>query len=189
MGTSLWLVPSNTDSLRLQQIMADHPSDCTSPSSFPSFQPHITLAAIPTDPSALSALRAALPSEKYSYPVRFKSIEVGSKYFTSVFLAVHPSLALTTLHAHIHNVLALEPKTPHFPHVSLSYVDGADAPLREVFVEHLEKNGRIVREDGGVKLRFGTEDDAWIGGFEGCEIWIVECDGPVEGWKVLEKHS
>lgn len=67
-------------------------------------------------------------------------------------------------------------------------MDDADALLRDVFLERLEENGRIVRGEGSVKLRFGTEDDAWIDGFEGMEIWIIECDGPVRTWKVLEKH-
>jgi len=71
----------------------------------------------------------------------------------------------------------------------VSYVDDADAPLRRAFVENLEKSGGIVHGDGGVKLRFSKDDDLWIEGFEGREIWIMECDGPVEGWKVLESHS
>jgi len=70
----------------------------------------------------------------------------------------------------------------------VSYVDDADAPLRRVFVESLEKSGRVASEGGGVRLKFGMEDGAWIGGFEGTEIWIMECDGPVEEWKVLEKR-
>jgi hypothetical protein len=152
----------------------------------------LTLVTIPTNPLALSTLRAALPSTERPLPVRFKTLETGSRYFTSVFLAIHPTPALTALHARIHDVLGLEPKTLHFPHVSLGYVDDSDALLRTAFVERLEQAGRVGGGDGTVRLRFGASEDGgcpWIEGFEGMEIWIVECDGPVEEWKVLEKYT
>ncbi|KAI0006197.1 2',3'-cyclic-nucleotide 3'-phosphodiesterase [Russula compacta] len=89
---------------------------------------------------------------------------------------------------------------PAFPHLSLYYVADEEAHVRERFLQELERE-RIVRhsEDGlsvGLFCAGGGEDgngdDSGRGrvlleGFTGTQLWIVDCAGPVEGWKVLDK--
>jgi hypothetical protein len=38
--------------------------------------------------------------------------------------------------------------------------------------------------DDGISLKVREE---WFSEFTVREVWVVECEGPVEGWKVLEK--
>lgn len=93
---------------------------------------------------------------------------------------------------------------PAFPHLSLYYIADEEAHVRERFLQELERE-KIVRhsEDGLSVALFcggggdgdGDGDDSGRGrggsvlleGFTGAQLWIVDCGGPVEGWKVLDK--
>jgi len=190
MGTSLWLVPSKDDSEKLKAIMESyHPTSNISSSSFPKFQPHVTLTTVPSSPEAQSALRSAVPRSQPSVPVHFKSVQVGYRYFTSVFISVHNIPALDELHSNIHRALQMEPKTPMFPHLSLCYVDDVDAEERTNYYEHLRNSGILDENEteGGARLKYGDADSDWIDCYEGCEIWVAQCEGPVEDWKILER--
>lgn len=160
-------------------------------SSFPKFAPHITLASLPwISAPPLSIIRAAISTNPIA--VEFKSIEVGDHFFRSVYIAISPTPALSTLHEHIHTKLGIEPHTPSFPHVSLSYIDDEDAQKgdREWFLWYLENAGKVDRENSElVRLNCSSESGAedWMKGFHAAEIWVANCDGPVEGWSVLDR--
>ena len=49
------------------------------------------------------------------------------------------------------------------------------------------KDAGVIREEGDrVSLQCG-EDGGWVDGFDVKEIWIAKCDGPVEGWEILDR--
>ncbi|KAI0748698.1 hypothetical protein C8Q80DRAFT_1173177 [Daedaleopsis nitida] len=170
------------------------PQTTASPSSFPRFHPHVTLATSP-DPAAL---RAALPRDQPVIPVRFKALEVGDKYFMSVFLAVHsPSDSpLETLREHLRASLGAR-AVPPLAHLSLYYIDDADKEERERTAQALKSQLRVLQggrdDESVVKIACyyddieEEQDPELIDGLEGEEIWLVKCDGPVPSWEVLEK--
>src|SRR5262245_46957925 len=94
-------------------------------SSYPHFQPHITLASIPST-IPLSAAASSIPKIA-PLPVHFQALEIGDHFFRSVYVKIQPSEALSELHASIHVALAIEPKTAKFPHMSLYYIQNADS--------------------------------------------------------------
>ncbi|KAG5645079.1 hypothetical protein DXG03_007169 [Asterophora parasitica] len=161
------------------------------PSSYPTFAPHITLASFPSS-SAIPAkqIRAAIPKLDEEIQVDFKSVEIGDHFFRSVYIAIAPSPALWALHEQVHTNLGIEPRTPAYPHLSLCYIDDADAALgeREKFYGELlvrikiTGNARIGLDCEGIKKD-------WMEGFQATEIWVADCDGPVEGWQILDKIS
>jgi len=88
-----------------------------------------------------------------------------------------------------------------FPHVSIYYIDDAEAEERARVLRELEDNGTVVTTQDGVRIHTsrgpigiptGSEtrplphNDS-LQGFDGVEIWVAHCDGPVETWTVLEK--
>jgi len=169
--------------------MQFHEPLAASLSSYPEFYPHITLASLPSSSGlSLSDMLSAIPPNQGSISVEFESIKIGSHYFRSAYVAIKHTPALRALHEHIRSKVGVVLCTPAFPHLSLCYIDDEDAKNgeRERFLEYLDAGGRIQRNGQGVSLRYGerSEDD-WIDGFEASEIWIVNCDGPVDQWTVL----
>ncbi|KAI0361867.1 hypothetical protein OH77DRAFT_1416045 [Trametes cingulata] len=196
MGISLWLVPRASQAAKIKYTMRVKPSSPPrSPASFPPFDPHVTLASHPSD---ASALRAALPTGQRAIPVRFKSLEVGDKYFMSVFVAVHspPGSPLETLRDHLREKLG-EQAVPPVAHLSLYYIDDADKEERERTAETLRSELRVLEsgqgEERSVRLACvdddveGEQEPEILEGFDGEEIWVVKCEGPVPEWEVLEK--
>jgi 2',3'-cyclic-nucleotide 3'-phosphodiesterase len=189
-----------------------------SPNSFPTFTPHVTLLTIPTHPAdalstTLDDLRAAvvsastnnasnsnvvtqdlIPISSIPIPIKFASLETGSHFYRSVYIVVHDETgALRTLHASVHEAMKLEPRTPRFPHLSLCYIDDADAQLREEVARNALTEGYVIVPVEGtgstssVRLRYGPQEEEWIEGFECWDIWIVQCGSKIQEWRVLEK--
>lgn len=159
-----------------------------SPSSFPDFQPHITLATTPT----ATNLKEAIPANQAVIRPRFRSIDVGDKYFMSVYARVHDVDALADLRQHLRARLG-DAAVPPIPHVSLYYIDNADAGERAKVREELKNKGRIIERANGIALdcsedpgNTGSADDV-LEGIDGEEIWIMQCNGPVPTWEVLDK--
>ena len=146
-GISLWLVPTPEQTTLLKRIMAIKRSLPNSPSSFPDFQPHITLATTPT----AAGLKEAVPDNQHSICPKFRSVDVGDKYFMSVYARVHDTGALAELRQHLRARLG-DAAVPPIPHVSLYYIDNADAGEREKVREELKNKGRIVERADGVAL-------------------------------------
>jgi len=167
------------------------------------------------DPSVLLALREAIPLGQRAVHVRFARALAGDHYFRSIYVAIAPSAELAQLRAALALAPAAQgggggggggkgpDSPPAFPHLSLYYVADEEAHARARFLQELERED-VVRhsadglsvalrcaagegedEDGGASA--GAEGD---GVLESCictQIWIVDCEGPVEGWKVLDK--
>ena len=168
------------------------PSDL-SPSSYLDFHPHITLASFPSSAS-ISDLRSTIPAGNGTISMEFESIIIGSHYFRSVYVAIKHSPSLKALHEHIHAKLGVEPHTPAFPHLSLCYIDDEDARNgeRERFFRNLAHGTRSKTHGEGkvVWMKYGEKgEDNAIDGFETSEVWITNCDGPVDKWTVLDKVS
>jgi 2'-5' RNA ligase len=188
---SLWLVAPDTDANHISQCMKNLcplPPTIHSPNSFPTFTPHVTLLSLHVPLGSISttaidlrnAISSATASNAGPIPITFASIESGSHFYRSVFVAVHDSGALRTLHASVHASMSAEPRTPKFPHMSLCYIDDADAQLRE----QVAKDAILV--DGGASLVYGQQGEL-IQGFDCQEIWIMECGPEVREWRAIEK--
>jgi 2',3'-cyclic-nucleotide 3'-phosphodiesterase len=161
--------------------MGCHPAAPLLSGDYPDFHPHITLASFPST-TTTSTIIASIPTSLPSKPqVKFSGLNVGDHFFRSVYLTIHPHPSLLALHDH----LRCGERPPEFPHLSLFYITDQSAASRQ---ERKEDIAAWVEEDGNgsssVKVSKG---DLSIDGFEADEIWVVDCDGPVEGWKVLHK--
>ncbi|KAI0053872.1 hypothetical protein FA95DRAFT_1591718 [Auriscalpium vulgare] len=197
MGIAIWLVPSPDESNQLKSLMSRHPKP-KHPSSYLQFHPHITLASVPSETTSVPTLRASIPDQEPVLPVQFAAVIAGNHYYRSIYAAIFPTTELTALHTHIHAALGdvNSPNTPAFPHLSLYYIADEDAREREEYLQEMVRSGVVVSGAGGqgVELDCGvaradTDLNAItrLSGFSGSEIWIVDCDGPVEGWTPLEK--
>jgi 2',3'-cyclic-nucleotide 3'-phosphodiesterase len=176
--------------------------------SFPHFHPHVTLATLqptasePCDSTVLT-LREAVPLGQRTVPVRFARVVAGDHYFRSIFVALAPSPELVSLRAVL--AAAGTPHPPAFPHLSLYYIADEEAHTRERLLQELERENVVRQAVDGLEVVLecgagsgagagedsagsgsGTADGA-LAGFTGTQIWIVDCEGPVEGWKVLGK--
>ena len=173
--------------------------------SFPHFHPHVTLTTLrptasesaATTATTVLTLREAVPLGQRAVPVRFARVVAGDHYFRSVFVALAPSQELVRLRAELAE--AGTPHPPAFPHLSLYYIADEEAHTRERLLQELERENvvrqaadgqEVVLECAGGAGDDGTGSDTvggTLAGFTGTQIWIVDCEGPVEGWKVLDK--
>ncbi|KAF8163409.1 2',3'-cyclic-nucleotide 3'-phosphodiesterase [Crassisporium funariophilum] len=158
--------------------------------SFPKIYPHITLASLPLSAANdLDAIRASIPTLENPLSLKFASVEIGSHYYRSVYVAIRLTREVANLHMRVHDSLKLEPQTPAFPHLSLCYVDEADAAKgeRRAYYDDLAQDAVRFGEDC-VRLNCGSGGgEDWMDGFEAQEIWVVQCEGPVEDWPILQK--
>ncbi|KAI0672715.1 2',3'-cyclic-nucleotide 3'-phosphodiesterase [Trametes maxima] len=199
MGISLWLVPrpSQAEKIKLAMRVTPH-APPRAPSSFPPFHPHVTLASGPS--SSAPTLQAAIPTGQRALNVGLQSLEVGTKYFMSVYVAVRsaPGSPLETLREHLRAALGPgEGAVPPIAHLSLYYIDDEDAEERERTAETLRSELRVLESGTGEEraVRLACVDDEVeaeqvpeiLEGFDGEEIWVVRCEGPVPEWEVLEK--
>lgn len=174
--------------------MAVRPSDSAraSDTSYPSFEPHITLLSLPADSQiSVAELRGSI-QKSGPIQVSFDSVEIGDHFFRSVYIAIKPTSELWALHAHTHKVLKQEPRTPLFPHISLSYITDDDAALgeRKRYYRALKDSGRIKAASDGAGVALNCDPgqgEDWLSTFEAAEVWIAECNGPVDTWKILDK--
>ncbi|KAG7092779.1 hypothetical protein E1B28_009102 [Marasmius oreades] len=193
MGITLWVVPCEGDMLKLKRIMDIRPTGkpALETISYPKFDPHITLASLPSPSDiSLSQLRESLPKNQSSLKVNFRLVDVGDHFFRSVYIAVTLTPELVEIHRCVHEALQLEPRTPLFPHISLCYITDTDAGHgeRQRFRDELQAAGKLREVSRGtVELDCGVEGEDWLSGFMASEVWIVECEGPVESWRVLER--
>lgn len=159
----------------------------TSPSSYARFDPHMTLTTIPSStPDVESVLRNAIKSTQVQVPIQFQSVDVGEKYFMSVYATAQRTPDLMVLRDHIAKKVG-EKTVPPIPHMSLFYIDNSDAPEREKMAAQLREEGRVIeREAGSVALDCTEGDERGedvLSGFVGREIWVMECEGHPKGWK------
>lgn len=190
-GVSLWLVPAAAqidviNSCLPRRPSIDHP---LSPISYPAILPHITLATVPlSDPGIPDVLLDAVSENKQPLRANFQSLVVGDHYFRSVFIDVQPTQELVDFQNQLLINLrrrGLEPRAPRFPHMSLCYIADQDK-------SHRDRTARALRDTvvsetvdaQSISLQCG---DVTLPGFDGAEIWVVNCEGPVETWEVDER--
>lgn len=159
--------------------------------SYPSFHPHVTLVASVPSPIPLSLIDDIFKTTARQAPIRlaFQRIEVGMHYYRSVYIAMEPSKEVTALHERIHKKLDIEPRTPAFPHLSLSYVEDEDDKSkdeRQMCLKRLMGSGEIKQLEDSVEINVA---DDWVTGFIAMEAWVVDCNDLVETWTVLHKLS
>ncbi|KAF8911027.1 2',3'-cyclic-nucleotide 3'-phosphodiesterase [Gymnopilus junonius] len=200
MGVSLWIVPDEKEADKLDRIIAIRPDNTStiSPASYPKFHPHITLASLPLEyKDKLDVIETSIPKSGVPLKCSFTSVDIGSHYFRSVYVTIKPTAELDSLHKRVHESLAVNPRTPVFPHMSLCYIDDIDAATgqRLRFYEELKKEGKISYNDdiSGheiISLNCGAfGDKELLSHFGAYEVWAVLCEGPVESWEVLRKFS
>jgi len=170
--------------------------------------------AAPYDPDPTTlvlALREAIPLGQRALRLRFARVLAGDHYFRSIYTALVPSTELAHLRAAVAQAggggkqqggsrRSAGPAPPAFPHLSLYYVADEEAHARVRLLQELEREGvvrhsadglsvalRCVAGDGDGGGGGGGSGDGVLEGFTGTQIWIVDCEGPVEGWKVLDK--
>ena len=162
--------------------------------------------SIDIDPKTLLALalRESIPLGQRSLPIRFARVLTGDKYFLSIYIALAPSNELAQLRSSALKVGGgpsrnpnPEQASPAFPHLSLFYIADEEAHTRVRFLQEMEREGVVRHSADGLSVALrcaqagAGEDDAdavtVLEGFTATQIWIVDCEGPVEGWKVLDK--
>jgi len=187
MGISIWLVPPPGAFEPLETLITSIAKQHGSPI----FQPHITLFTVPSSPSiSLAEPEKLLPPKSdlpISVPIIFKRVCTGATFFQSVFIELelgHDSGVLQAMYdgAFIRNQGLVKDggKPPYHPHLSL-YYGTPSIEEKEAIVANLEKDGVIDATSSPVEVA-GVQ-----GGFDVNEIWIVRCEGPVEGWEVLHR--
>ncbi|KAH0830671.1 2',3'-cyclic-nucleotide 3'-phosphodiesterase [Lanmaoa asiatica] len=192
MGVSLWLVPAAVQMDMIKSGLPRCPSidQPLSPSSYPAILPHITLATVPfSDPGIQDVLLDAVPENQQSIRAHFQSLVVGDHYFRSVFIDIQPTQELVGFQDQILTHLrrrGLEPSAPRFPHMSLCYITDEDGGERDRTAQALRETSVISRtcDTQSISLQCG---DASLPGFDGAEVWMVNCEGPVETWEVGER--
>ena len=163
------------------------------------------------DPTILLALREAIPiGQRALRDIRFARVLTGDSYFLSIYIAlVTPSTELAQLRSALSRVVQQqvlpvgggEKKTssplllPAFPHLSLFYVKDEEAHARVRLLQEMEREGVVRHSDDGLSVALrctertadGEDGGGVLEGFTATQIWIVDCEGPVEEWKVLDK--
>lgn len=165
--------------------------------SYPRFDPHITLATFlcPHRPNIFQLV----PMGAKTTPVHFESMEVGDEFLSSLSIVAKKSSELMQLrdrvmdHLKANNVRAM---STSFPHMSLFYLDESFKGERLLLSKQLRETGRVHEQKGG-EATFtlnctvdgaGADFDA-MKGFEGTEIWLVNCTEGVKDWTVLDRRD
>ncbi|KAI6150662.1 hypothetical protein BKA82DRAFT_3073797 [Pisolithus tinctorius] len=199
MGLSFWLVPPPCQATLLQSIMPQQPqgdllepnrggSGTLSSSSYPKVFPHITVASVRSIGNELpGCLLTNLAKDRRSIRVNFQSLLVSDHYFRSLLISLLPTADLLALRDEIKETLShLSPRSaPMFPHLSLAYIadEDAEAGERHRAAQSLRDRGVVIEDKDRhtVSLRC---NDVCMSGVDLAEIWLVECEGPVEEWSV-----
>ena len=157
------------------------------------------------------ALRESIPLGQRALRIRFARVLTGDSYFLSIYIALAPSIELAQLRSS--SSLAVgggggpggpnpkpnpEKASPAFPHLSLFYIADEEAHARVRLLQEMEREGVVGHSADGLSVALrcaqaeAGEDGGGGGGgvlegFTATQIWIVDCEGPVEEWKVLDK--
>lgn len=160
-----------------------------------------------TDPTTLLALalRESIPLGQRTLPIRFARVLTGDTYFLSIYIALAPSIELAHLRSSALKVKVghnpdpnpnPEKASPAFPHLSLFYIADEEAHTRVRFLQEMEREGVVRHSADGLSVALQCaqagagedgDDDGVLEGFTATQIWIVDCEGPVEEWKILDK--
>ncbi|KAK0232315.1 hypothetical protein EDD85DRAFT_106063 [Armillaria nabsnona] len=189
MGYALWLVPSSTEFTALSELMKFRPQPSTLDSrsrSYPSFDPHITLATFDDLPPSFNL--DAISLDNLPPPVgRFHSVKRGNSYLGTLSIVISPANNLTPLRDAVTarlDRLNIQWKSRSFPHMSLFYVDEPEE--RDRLYNELRNRGRIQGDKG---LTLTANPSMQVRTFTGSEIWLVDCTRSVKRWQVMKRRS
>lgn len=159
---SIWLLPSETESQRYQQII----STLSQEFKAPVFEPHITLYTnIPTLTDELFYKISVLAALTNTFDVSINDFQTSTNYFKSLFVTIENKSILTELQQEVQN-LFVDANYEFEPHLSLLYSDDA---------EETSKQSTIAT----IKAEFANT-------FKAMQIAIVTTKGDVNDWKILE---
>ena len=125
------------------------------------------------------------------YCANFQSLVVGDHYYRSVFIDIQPTQELVQFQKQIFTNLhrrGIEPSAPRFPHMSLCYIADEDKSHRDRTAQALKDTGIVTSSETVDTQSISLQcSDVSLLGFDGEEIWVVKCEGPVETWEVDER--
>jgi hypothetical protein len=178
-GVSLWLVPPQKERNALRKVIDSIANEQHSDA----FEPHITLASLSSGTSTKGWADAIAAQLRLHGPIlaTFDKVRAGNTFFHSVFADIQWDKKLFAFRADaiasITQGRAPDPKLgPHwYPHVSFFYGSPPQS-VKEAIARTLEDTGDEE-----------TCAIAEIRQFEANEVWIVQTDGQVKEWKVLDK--
>ena len=195
LGLSLWIVPPPPIRNLLKHLMDNPPHPSLTDPPLPKFEPHITLATVPST-TPIAILRDSIPNNTKRLKISFTSAEAHDVYFRSSIVRCERTSELSHLLAAVKDSIerstsesedAVTVKAPDFPHLSLFYIDDDRAALRAPALQKLFDGGKLVKFDDGLGIDVGDESPELLRSFDADEIVIALCDGPVEGWVVLDR--
>ncbi|KAF9480606.1 hypothetical protein BDN70DRAFT_920448 [Pholiota conissans] len=196
MGYAIWLVPSSTEFMALSELMKFRPQPhILNPysRSYPSFDPHITLATFDYLPSSFNL--EAIPLKGLQRPVTtFGSMRCGSSYLGALSVRMSDSRQFRRVHEAVVtylSALGMHWRSHDFPHMSLFYVD--EPVERKRLDAQLANSGRVQRYDAGRGLVLDPYPNSArsipVTTFTGEEIWLVDCTShSVNHWRVMRRR-
>lgn len=178
-GISLWLVPPQKERNALRKVIDSIAEEQHSDA----FEPHITLASLSSGTSTEGWTDAIAAQLQHHGPilVAFDKVRTGTTFFQSVLADIQWDKTLFAFRADIIASItqgrAPDPKIrPYwYPHASLFY-GSPPQTVKEAIV-------RTLKDTGDEE----TCTVAKIKQFDANEVWIVQTDGHVKEWKVLDK--
>lgn len=159
-------------------------NDVAEAETSPKFEPHMTIISIPF-PSSTPELSGALTPilQKYkNLKLQFKSLFVGSSYFISLVISLQKTPSLSAFQQEVvqclHSALGIDiPPKEFFPHISLYYGE-TSTEERDRIASSIRANG-VSSDEDGLAVNGAAESLP-------NEIWVVQTEGSVRDWKVLE---
>ncbi|KAK0465707.1 hypothetical protein IW261DRAFT_1156448 [Armillaria novae-zelandiae] len=189
MGYAIWLIPSSTEFTVLSELMKFRPQSSTLDSrsrSYPSFDPHITLATFDELPPLFNL--DAISLDNLPLPVgHFRSVTHGDSYLGALSIVVSPAKNMTPLRDAVTarlDRLNIQWKSRNFPHMSLFYVD--EPFERGRLYAELTNCGRI---QGDKDLTLTANPSMQVKTFTGSEIRLVDCTRSVKRWYPMKTRS
>lgn len=73
---------------------------------------------------------------------------------------------------------------PSYPHLSFAYIDDSEPKERKRLLDDYLQKGIFINDKDHAVVDCG--EGIKVDKFTASEIWIAQCNGPVEGWEVLE---
>ncbi|KAI0302214.1 hypothetical protein BC826DRAFT_1183198 [Russula brevipes] len=211
MAISAWLVPWEPESAILQQLMARHPEP-VAPHSFPHFHPHVTLATVHVDPALAPPPPPPPPPSDPEAAAASASHDAYDAERAALLLALReargplPPLDLRRDRAVLRAGAAAGRAGGRARARARGRAAGVPAPLAVLrrggggararrYLQELEREGVVRHAADGLSAALWCAGEDGVGrgggavleGFTGTQIWIVDCGGPVEGWRVLDK--
>jgi 2',3'-cyclic-nucleotide 3'-phosphodiesterase len=151
------------------------------PGLYPRFTPHITIGSARSYADA----RKGIPADRSPVAVRFHDVIAGPGYFSAVFVAIAQDAQIMQLETTVRAGLGSSAMaTPRYPHQTFAYMDGEGARVQ--LVNEYMQRGVFRTKEGGEGRVLNCGGGVLVDGYTADAIWIVDCNGPIAEWQVLE---